>query len=610
MPTVPSATDRLVQPQALPNVRQSIGTDASMFGGAQARGMQGIAQGLETASNNMDRIAAMMDAEDTRKAREAWASANADTDVLTSEARARQGVDVRPKGKPTVSQDFNEKLSGVYGKYTQGLSPSARAKFDSMWGPFATVRQQQIVRHEEDEQVKVDVSISEVSLSKAQGDIAAAVGQGKVDDPLVHTAVEEAKRRMAAEATYIGRLKKEAPDVIDARISMDRTKGHLNAVSALVAGDRSQEAQAYYDRYREEIDPRVRAEVEAKLKVQTEVTKSQEAADSIWAKSGGDLTAALEKVRKDYSGDLEEKIVTQIKTRALEKDAAKKRTQDASFNAALGKILDAQSPTDALNAAMKADVEPELRLRLVAVAENRARREAADDHAGNPVGLVEVMTAIDRGEITDPKAAQAAMEERKGSKKEIGDAVKYLQQGGLAGEVKVSRITTMAKDWNKNISDAEVAALTQYIIGDLKAQAAGKPVTDEELQQRVAGYMWKGQTAARTNPTGRGEPETRWFNRTWGETALQARMNRGIQSWLPDITSDEEKALLAEYMARFPYAVPEKVSTEQLRMFKKEKAGLPMGVAQPLAPPPAPINATGRSKSAEATAIINNTGQN
>jgi hypothetical protein len=592
-------------------VRQNISTNSDMFGGAQARAAQNLAGNIQQIGNTVERVVDFVDQEDTRRAREAWSLAQADTEIATEEAKARRGVDAAPKDKPTVSQFYNDKLSEAYGKRTQGLSANARAKFDGMWRPYASVRSSQIQRHQQSEQDNVDVANSEVNIGNAQKDIAA--------DPLSLEAVENAKGRIWAEAVYIGKKRGLSPELVTERYNSEVTKGHLNAISGLLAGDRAGEALDYYSFRKDEIDPRVRPELEAKLAHQNEVTRSQSAADGLWAKHGGDLNAALDEARKSHTGGLEEKVVTQLKVRADEAEHAKKKSEHASYNATLSKVIDAPTAVDALNAAMKYGGEPEMRLRLVNVAMGLQRAERGE--GGNPAGMVEVMELVDQGKITDAKSAQAAAGERNLSKTEVGKAVQYAQQKGLAGEVKMTEVTRLAKQWKKNISAEEIGSLAQFVIDDLRKQAPGKPVTEEDLAQRVAGYLWKGETTQRLNPDGSvSKPGFFTPGSGWNETGLQARRSGNIESWIPDVSSDEETDLRVE-LSDVTGLPPAAFDLDTLRVFKKQKAGLSLGITQQArvpkkvpkavaAPPDSAPSARERSTAAAAAAILDNSGTN
>lgn len=602
MPRIPFAGEQMVQTQALPGVRQSSGVNADAFGAAGGRALEKIAGDIQQMGRTAERVADVIEQEDTRKAREAWAKAQADADVATEEARSLKGVDVSPGGRPPVSQTYGEKLKTIYGKHTQGLSEYSRSKFDAMWAPYSTVRVGQVQRHERDELDAVDVANSEAGIARAQKDMAA--------DPMNPEAVEEAKRRVHAEMAHIGRKKGWDLPTRQERVAAELTRGHMNAVSALAASDRPGDAQRYLDRYSGEIDPRVLPDLQAKVKNHTETALSQNAADQLWAKHQGNLNAALEEARQSHEGTLEEKVLTQLKTRAEEAEYGRRKQQKASFDAALTGVINATTAEEAVTAAMKADVEPELRLRLINVANGLARAERGE--GGNPAGLVDVMEKIDREELKTPLEVQAAAGEMKLSKTEIRQAVQYQQQGGISGEIKASKIASLVKGWKKDVTGEELGDIVKFVAEDLKKQAPGKPVTDEELSQRVAGYLWKGETTQRIKKDGTVDAPG-WFTpgAGWNESALKARRAGNIESWIPDISSDEETALRAE-LADLTGIAPGKFDEATLRIFKKQKAGLPLGAQQRTKVPTPSSEITSRqsNKAMQAASLLDNSGAN
>lgn len=607
MPTIRAAGDRIVDPQALPGVRQTVNADPGAFGAGIGRAVAGLGQ---TVGQQGQEWAQAIDLEDTRKAREAFTNAQIDLDTEADNAKQVKGIDVRPKDKPALSADFQTKADKVYGKYTQGLSASAREKFNRVWQPLAKVRSGQVARYEQDEVDRVDLENSELTIRNAQ--------KAVVADPNNPESVTEAKGRIGAEVSWIGKKKGQTPEQVFERYTMEVTKAHVGGIDALLAADRPQEAKAYYDKYREEVDARVRPDIEKKLLHENNVAASQTQADQLWAKHRGDLTAALAEARDSNQGDLEELVVRQLKVRADEKDGADRQRKEQVFNSHLDRVLKAETAADAMTAALKAE-DPQQRLRLMTVASQLGKAETA---AGNPAGYVEVAEMIDGGTITTPQQAQAAILERGGSKKQAQDAVNYLQQGGLAGDVKMTEITRLAKQWKPKVTAQELGDLSQYIIEDLKKQQPGKPVTPEDLAQRVASYMWNGETTARRR---NGQVETPGLftpGAGWNQTGLQARKAGDIEAWLPDVASDEVETLRAEIADQTGLKV-DKIDETMVRVWKKRKAGLPMGEAQkvkvpaprkaekaPVAGPDAATFARQRSVSASAAAILDNSGGN
>ena len=179
---------------------------------------------------------------------------------------------------------------------------------------------------------------------------------------------------------------------------------------------------------------------------------------------------------------------------------------------------------------------------------------------------------IDSGEIKDARTAQAAAGARGCSKSEITDAVKYHQEDGVAGGVKVTGIRGIIKDFDKDMKGEDVVALTNLVIDDLKRLAPGKPVTQEDVQQRVAVYMAKGSAP------GKWAAKTAFFSAKAGT----------LDGWAPDVNTDEETQLRSELVGVFKRK-PEEIGLDAVRAYKKQKMGLRLGAAQEaLAPKKAP----------------------
>jgi hypothetical protein len=140
-------------------------------------------------------------------------------------------------------------------------------------------------------------------------------------------------------AVYYGAAKKEANLLADKlgyeansaqreQLLLKATNSiHGQAVQAAIDGQNLDTARDYLQRYGNEMTPETYQKAKKALEIGTSDAKEQGIADKIWADSGNNIAAALEKARTTLSGKEEDAVVQRLKIFDTEKNTIIQRAQ-------------------------------------------------------------------------------------------------------------------------------------------------------------------------------------------------------------------------------------------------------------------------------------------
>ena len=126
-------------------------------------------------------------------------------------------------------------------------------------------------------------------------------------------------------AIYYGAAKKEA-EVLADKLGYEKDSAqrqqlilkatnsiHGQAVQAAIDGNNLDDARDYLQRYGNEMTPETYNKAKKALEIGTSDAKEQGIADKIWAESGNNIAAALQKARTTLSGKEEDAVVQRLK---------------------------------------------------------------------------------------------------------------------------------------------------------------------------------------------------------------------------------------------------------------------------------------------------------
>lgn len=172
----------------------------------------------------------------------------------------------------------------------------------------------------------------------------------------------------------------------------------------------------------------------------------------------------------------------------------------------------------------------------------------------NAAALLDLQRRIDKREVVDQTQIDAFAFTRGLTDKQAQDATRYMQDGGNAGKVTVSRVESIFKRMGHGKKMPE--DLYQMTLENLEP---GKPATDERIRQTIANLYMDGEAIG-----------SGWL---WDsdESYADALRKGRADTWLPDVTSDERKTISTILRGRGIA-----VTDERIRQYKRvEIMGLP-----------------------------------
>lgn len=121
------------------------------------------------------------------------------------------------------------------------------------------------------------------------------------------------------------------PAVVTAnRINEAKSKTYSSVINQMLNNGFDEEAKSYYDQVKENLLASDSVPIEKSIKTSTTKRKAQEETSNIMV-STNDLNTALKKARAIKDPDLQDEVVTRVKTRFSELEQAKKYAQDQNY---------------------------------------------------------------------------------------------------------------------------------------------------------------------------------------------------------------------------------------------------------------------------------------
>lgn len=176
-------------------------------------------------------------------------------------------------------------------------------------------------------------------------------------------------------------------------------------------------------------------------------------------------------------------------------------------------------------------------------------KEAQKATPQNTQALNDLLRQIDTGAIAEDTAIDSYAFDKSLTDKQVKQAKEYLQKGGNKGGVSFSRVERIYKRMGKG--KTMPPDVFELVLQNIEP---GKPATDERLQQTLANLYMEGESI------GSGW----WWDKD--ETYADALEQGRGDTWLPDVTEDEKKAITAILRQ-----AGVKVTDERIRKYKKSE---------------------------------------
>ena len=368
------------------------------------------------------------------------------------------------------------------------------------------------------------------------------------------------------------------PEIMNLRKSF-----HLEHVESLIASDRLGEARAYADAHMREFGDRGN-NVKMMIDTKIEAAERKREADAV----KGQKLLLEQTVNLAYSGmvetvkdfpSLEEQkvamgsLIAKVADPTVRKELNKRADEDFkrmqqmrdANDMVLGRqyreYAQAQGlvPSQALagvDAIQGLSDEGREKLRA------SLSKEAQKPTRQNTAALNDLKRMIDLQEVADEPAIDAFAFKRGLTDKQRDDALKYLNEGGNAAKVTITKVEGVFKRMTKGNKMPE--DLFQMVLDNLEP---GKPANDERIRQAIANLYLDGESA--------GAARNAFWTIGYGKDMTYAEALRAGHgdSWLPDVSEDEAREIGAILRSK-----GEQVTPVRIRQYMKHSIkGIPVG---------------------------------
>jgi len=373
MPRVQRYGERRVDPTPLPGVRGTAAETELSTGAVLSREKAQTALVQGAAVQPLENIGLQILNEQARKNLQAKEEAKRDAEELQRIEWDKQGSDwenkalydpekgaLTRKGKDAMGVP-EDVLSG-YDQQTAEMGksivdPKQRQAFEAMRLRRRMQLDLQLRRHTFGE---MQSYLSDELKGMVDGRVQSAIAKGPSDPAMAREDLQTATDAIRSQGKKLGM----GPEEINAEVGRVQTRVHQGIVDSLVAANRIDAAQFYFDEHKDQIGGEARAHIDATLKEGKLRVEEQSAGDTLTAKFPDDLDAQLAAARKQYSGETEERVVRELKDRANERSAAQQVKTEKDMTAAANAIYAAGGKLSAVPAGLYASLSPSHRMVL------------------------------------------------------------------------------------------------------------------------------------------------------------------------------------------------------------------------------------------------------
>ena len=434
------------------------------------------------------------------------------------------------KGAKGMSGEATEWFGKLESDLMKGLeNENQRSLFSKYILRNRSSKVDSIARHERTEFQNYRVDVTNQAVTNAVNTIAANYADDEIFEAQLDT----------AENALLTLLSDQGEEVVAAKVKALRSAAHEARLAQwLEANPRA--AEAYFKKYKDSIDGTNHAKWAKAIDTQTAVIWTQEEADKL-VKRFGSETAALRYIREHYEGDKENSLVTAVKTRYNERDAARAEATRVR-NERIADVVEGAASATELDATLAKMGVPEAKRRTLV--NNWMRWNAQDfgwraDYAKDEE---EILALGERYGVPPVTVRRVINEHRAVFEGEAEDLA-------LATASEEEFLSTMRE---KGATDAQLARAQSVF------RKVHKPAYDEADKQATLAEEWAIRDAI-----DRGEITTREQLLSAASRQSQAKVNE-LKKYMEDSKDPAQSYVNSEVKRRYKEA---KLREEELPLF-------------------------------------------
>lgn len=264
----------------------------------------------------------------------------------------REGV-LQQQGTKAVaaSGTYEERVARALSDVEGSLqSDRQRALFRQRAQTAAQDARRRVDAHVGGEMRRVDEANREALWRAAQEALVAAIARG--DDAAVGAIVQ----REQDDATLFADRSGLPPEAIALARRQAGSDLRMLQIGTLIDRARVDDAQRALAQWSDQLTAADRAKLTAALEEATARTTAQRAEDTLMAAHGASLDDALAAARAQFTGELRDEVVRRVKTRFVERDAAREAAEQGQVDAAFAALEQAGGRLSAIPPTLWADL--------------------------------------------------------------------------------------------------------------------------------------------------------------------------------------------------------------------------------------------------------------
>lgn len=416
--------------------------------------------------------------------------------------------------KRSLDAEYTERFADSIAEIEKGLgNDKQRAIFREKAGSLMVQFQGGLMQHVAKEYAAHALSVQEGTIATNIGRMALEYGNPE--------AVADSVNAIKAATAQEGKLRGWSAKQTEAAIVENLSRGHSAVIQSTI-DQMPDYAKTYFEIHKAEFTPTARLAAQRLVDEGAFETKTQDAADSLWDKHGGDMKAIMGEVREKFDGKERDAIETRLTARNSKERQFQKQYEDDVME----KALDAMSRGQRIPTSVMAQLAPRDRIQI----QDRLKAMA---NAGEKARKTDMKTWLAFADLTTEQKAKMSMADLyrlagpgmsdadlKSAAKEVQNAREAIAKGQPPG-LQLMTVTDVVKksardlgiipsDPGKKLSGDQEQALERFK-EDLQSrlnnheQSTGKRATQDDIlsitqQMKVDTVRVRGRLFGESDP--------------------------------------------------------------------------------------------------------------
>ena len=306
---------------------QRISTPASAFGAQEAQGLAAVGQGLD---RMRQRAVQIQEEDDAAAALEAYNGAASRLREFTH----GEGGFLTRQGREAYEglQDGVSEIERIRNEASARLNPRQRQAFDNLWRSRSESTLNSMSTHAANQR-------RAYIEGQAQATVARVIAEAADPEAWSNPATIREQQGVAARAITAS-MSGQSDEAVNLAIAQMESQSWMSAIQAAQAAGQYRVAESIFEAHQDQIVGADATRARAMIEEGGFRERGQRGADAVWDRFGEDRAAAMRHIRDNYSGRDRDEVQRRYLETANIMEQARTEQGEATFNDALGVILD------------------------------------------------------------------------------------------------------------------------------------------------------------------------------------------------------------------------------------------------------------------------------